>query len=167
MILDEFTNIGRIVDFEKKLATTRSRGINIFMIFQNIAQLKNRYDNDVWQEILGNADTKILRYNNKAVNSRNIVAFDIVMEYLDRNVKVKKAKHPVNVTMQTNECTYDIIAIKEKEIDALYENIDKISKSDKVIIIIETKNYIEKHINTQRPCCICTYPPVEIMDRIN
>ncbi len=59
LILDEFTNIGRIVDFEKKLATTRSRGINIFMIFQNIAQLKNRYDNDVWQEILGNADTKV------------------------------------------------------------------------------------------------------------
>lgn len=29
------------------------------MIFQNIVQLKNRYDNDVWQEILGNADTKI------------------------------------------------------------------------------------------------------------
>lgn len=52
LILDEFTNIGRIVDFEKKLATTRSRGINIFMIFQNIAQLKNRYDSDVWQEIL-------------------------------------------------------------------------------------------------------------------
>jgi len=44
--------VQRIVDFEKKLATTRSRGINIFMIFQNIAQLKNRYDNDVWQEIL-------------------------------------------------------------------------------------------------------------------
>lgn len=52
LILDEFTNIGRIVDYEKKLATTRSRSINIFMIFQNIAQLKNRYDNDVWQEIL-------------------------------------------------------------------------------------------------------------------
>lgn len=59
LILDEFTNIGRIVDYEKKLATTRSRGINIFMIFQNIAQLKNRYSNDVWQEILGNCDTKV------------------------------------------------------------------------------------------------------------
>ena len=59
LILDEFTNIGKIVDFEKKLATTRSRGINIFMIFQNIAQLKNRYDEDVWQEILGNCDTKV------------------------------------------------------------------------------------------------------------
>lgn len=74
LILDEFTNIGRIVDFEKKLATTRSRGINIFMIFQNIAQLKNRYDNDVWQEILGNADTKICmgcrRYFNSGVYHR-------------------------------------------------------------------------------------------------
>ena len=74
LILDEFTNIGRIVDFEKKLATTRSRGINIFMIFQNIAQLKNRYDNDVWQEILGNADTKIYmgcrRYFNSGVYHR-------------------------------------------------------------------------------------------------
>lgn len=117
--------------------------------------------------IIKDKDTKILRYNNKAINSRNIIAFDIVMEYLDRNVKVKKAKHPVNVTMQTNECTYDIIAIKEKEIDALYENIDKISKSDKVIIIIETKNYIGKHINTQRPCCICTYPPLDIVDMIS
>ena len=117
--------------------------------------------------IIKDKDTKILRYNNKAVNSRNIVAFDIVMEYLDRNVKVKKSKHPVNVTMQTNECTYDIIAIKEKEIDALYENIDKISKSDKVIIIIEAKNYIGKNINTQRPCCICTYPPLEIVDIIS
>ena len=70
LILDEFTNIGKIVDFEKKLATTRSRGINIFMIFQNIAQLKNRYDNDVWQEILGNADTKICMGCRRYFNSR-------------------------------------------------------------------------------------------------
>ena len=61
---------GRIVDFEKKLATTRSRGINIFMIFQNIAQLKNRYDNDVWQEILGNCDTKICMGCRRYFNSR-------------------------------------------------------------------------------------------------
>lgn len=74
LILDEFTNIGRIVDFEKKLATTRSRAINIVMIFQNIAQLKNRYDNDVWQEILGNCSTKICmrggRYSNSSIHFR-------------------------------------------------------------------------------------------------
>lgn len=72
LILDEFTNIGRIVDFEKKLATTRSRGINIFAIFQNIAQLKNRYDNDVWQEILGNMDTKICMGCRRYPNSSDI-----------------------------------------------------------------------------------------------
>ena len=56
--------------FEKKLATTRSRGINIFMIFQNIAQLKNRYDNDVWQEILGNCDTKICMGVRRHIDSK-------------------------------------------------------------------------------------------------
>lgn len=75
-ILDEFTNIGRIVDFEKKLATTRSRGINIFMIFQNIAQLKNRYENDVWQEILGNADTKI------CMGAGDILTAEYITKYL-------------------------------------------------------------------------------------
>jgi len=58
-ILDEFPNIGKIPDFEKKLSTMRSRGINTAIIFQSIAQLKNRYPNDVWQELLGNTDTKL------------------------------------------------------------------------------------------------------------
>lgn len=58
-ILDEFPNIGKIPDFEKKLSTMRSRGVNTSIIFQSIAQLKNRYSNDVYQEILGNCDTKI------------------------------------------------------------------------------------------------------------
>ena len=43
----------------KKLSTMRSRGVNTSIIFQSIAQLKNRYPNDVYQEILGNCDTKI------------------------------------------------------------------------------------------------------------
>ena len=58
-ILDEFPNIGQIPDFTKKISTVRSRGINCFIIFQNIAQLKNRYPNDAWQEIIGNCDTKL------------------------------------------------------------------------------------------------------------
>lgn len=58
-LLDEFPNIGKIPDFEKKLSTMRSRGVNTSIIFQSIAQLKNRYPNDVYQEILGNCDTKV------------------------------------------------------------------------------------------------------------
>ena len=113
-------------------------------------------------------NTGILKYNNKQeVNNRNIVVFDVVMEYLDRNPRLKKAKHPINVSMKTNDFTYDIIAIKEVESDALFEKIDEISSSERVIIIIETKQYIKKVVNTKRPCYICTYPPLEIVDRIN
>ena len=58
-VLDEFSNIGSIPDFEKKISTVRSRDINISVIIQSIPQLKNRYPNDVWQEIIGNCDTQL------------------------------------------------------------------------------------------------------------
>lgn len=112
-------------------------------------------------------NTKILKYNNKEINNRNVVAFDVVMDYLDRNPKLKKAKHPINVSMKTDYYTYDIIAIKEEEVNTLYEILDNISTADRVIIIIETKEYVKKFVNTKRPCYICTYPPLEIIDRIN
>lgn len=57
--LDEFANIGQIPDFNKKISTVRSRGIALIPILQNIGQLKNRYPNDVWQEIIGNCDIRL------------------------------------------------------------------------------------------------------------
>lgn len=50
--LDEFANIGEIPDFNKKISTVRSRGIALIPIVQNIGQIKNRYTNDAWQEII-------------------------------------------------------------------------------------------------------------------
>lgn len=58
-ILDEFPNIGAIPDFTKKLSTIRSRDLRVAVIFQNIAQLQNRYPNGLWEEIIGNCDTQI------------------------------------------------------------------------------------------------------------
>lgn len=58
-ILDEFPNIGQIPDFTKKISTIRSRGISAAVIFQNLAQMKNRYPNEQWQEIIGNCDTQL------------------------------------------------------------------------------------------------------------
>ncbi len=57
-LLDEFPNIGSIPDFEKKIATVRSRAINISIIFQGITQLQERYPK-VWSSILGNCDTHL------------------------------------------------------------------------------------------------------------
>lgn len=58
-ILDEFPNIGQIPDFTKKLSTIRSRELRVAIIFQNIAQLQNRYPNGLYEEILGNCDTHL------------------------------------------------------------------------------------------------------------
>lgn len=57
-LLDEFANIGEIPDFEKKLATMRSREISCTIIIQNLAQLKTMYK-DSWESITGNCDTFI------------------------------------------------------------------------------------------------------------
>ncbi len=58
-VLDKFPNIGQIPDLEKKLATIRSWHMNVDIIFQNLAHLKNRYPNDLWQEIIGCCDMQL------------------------------------------------------------------------------------------------------------
>jgi type IV secretion system protein VirD4 len=59
MVLDEFSNIGIIPDFEKKISTVRSRDIRLAIIIQNLAQLENRYPNKKYLEIIGNCDTQL------------------------------------------------------------------------------------------------------------
>ena len=58
-LLDEFSNIGVIPDFNKKISTVRSRNIALIPILQNIGQIKNRYPLDLWQEIIGNCDLRL------------------------------------------------------------------------------------------------------------
>lgn len=59
-MLDEFPNIGNIPQFEKYLATMRSRDISASIIVQNLAQLKAMYKDqgqDAWETIVGNCDS--------------------------------------------------------------------------------------------------------------
>lgn len=58
-VLDEFTNCLLISDMTKKASTLRSRGCELAVFFQGIGQMKNRYPNDQWQEILGACDTTV------------------------------------------------------------------------------------------------------------
>lgn len=59
VIMDEFIAIGKIPDFEQKLATVRSAGISISMIFQNLAQLQEEYPNGMWESLLSNCSNFI------------------------------------------------------------------------------------------------------------
>lgn len=55
-LLDEFANIGQIPDFEKYIATMRSRNISAVPVIQALAQLKHLYK-ETWETILGCCDT--------------------------------------------------------------------------------------------------------------
>ena len=62
-ILDEFANIGQIPDFDKKISTSRSRGISFSVILQNLDQLKSIYEKS-YETIIGNCDTHVFLGSN-------------------------------------------------------------------------------------------------------
>lgn len=66
LMLDEFNNIGRIggaadgSDFTRTLSVVRKNNLRIMMAVQSLGQLKNRYDNNLWSEIIGNCDIQLM-----------------------------------------------------------------------------------------------------------
>ncbi len=69
--LDEFANIGKIPEFDKKISTIRSRGLSVKIILQTITQLKSNYKN-TWETIIGNCDTIIFLGGNEEVTLKYI-----------------------------------------------------------------------------------------------
>ena len=55
-IMDEFPNVALPDEFDKILATMRSREISVSIIIQNMAQLKALFK-DSWESLVGNCDT--------------------------------------------------------------------------------------------------------------
>ncbi len=62
-ILDEFANIGKVPDFDKKISTSRSRGISFSVILQNLDQLEAVYEKS-YETIMGNCDTHVFLGSN-------------------------------------------------------------------------------------------------------
>ncbi|MBR3255007.1 MAG: type IV secretory system conjugative DNA transfer family protein [Clostridia bacterium] len=62
-ILDEFANIGKIPDFDKKISTSRSRRISFSVILQNVDQLEAVYEKS-YETIMGNCDTHVFLGSN-------------------------------------------------------------------------------------------------------
>lgn len=60
IVLDEMNNIGVIPDFSRRLSTIRSRSLQVLMCCQNLPQIQNRYPNNLWAELIGNADTQLM-----------------------------------------------------------------------------------------------------------
>lgn len=91
-ILDEFANIGRIPDFDKKISTSRSRKISFSVILQNLDQLEAVYEKS-YETIIGNCDThiflgsnsqKTVEYFSKALGEKTVER---------ENISINKDKH--------------------------------------------------------------------------
>ena len=59
-MMDEFCNVGKLLDFKKTISVVRGYGINCQIIVQSIAQLSDRYPIKEWEEIVGNCDTQLV-----------------------------------------------------------------------------------------------------------
>jgi len=71
-LLDEFCNVGRILDFKKTISVVRGYGINCQVVIQSIAQLADRYPVKEWEEIVGNCDTQLFLGCNDTMTSEFI-----------------------------------------------------------------------------------------------
>ena len=98
-ILDEFANIGKIPDFDKKISTSRSRGISFSVILQNIDQLEAIYEKS-YETIMGNCDThvflgsnsfKTVEYFSKQLGEKTIERDNVSVNKDKKNHKTGKS----------------------------------------------------------------------------
>lgn len=98
-ILDEFANIGKIPDFDKKISTSRSRKISFSVILQNLDQLEAVYEKS-YETIIGNCDThvflgsnsyKTVEYFSKALGEKTIERDSVSVNRDRQNWKTGKS----------------------------------------------------------------------------
>ena len=89
MVMDEFANVSLPDDFDKILATMRSRGIFVSIILQNLAQLKTLYK-DSWESIVGNCD-EFLYLGGNEQSTHKYVSELLGKETLDTNTYGKSS----------------------------------------------------------------------------
>ena len=90
-ILDEFANIGQVPDFDKKISTSRSRGISFSVILQNLDQLKAIYEKS-YETIIGNCDTHVFLGSNSFAT----------VEYFSKELGEKTISHNSKSTNRNN-----------------------------------------------------------------
>ena len=77
VLLDEFTNIGRIPRFGNIVATSRVYELSTVFTLQSLARFKKIYEHD-WPDIIGNCDTIIYLGGNSDIETRKWLADRLV-----------------------------------------------------------------------------------------
>lgn len=60
-LLDEFSNLPKISDFDNMISAARSRNIRFYLIIQSLSQLQRKYSVDTTKNILNNCNMVVMR----------------------------------------------------------------------------------------------------------
>lgn len=94
-LMDEFANVSLPDDFDKLLATMRSRNISVSIIIQNVAQLKALFEKQ-WESIMGNCDEFLYLGGNETSTHKLIAESYLGKETIDMNTYGKSSGHSGN-----------------------------------------------------------------------
>lgn len=96
-----------------------------------------------------------------------VVALDVICRCEKNISNFTKGKFPVIITFDAENTTFDVIVAKQIEQSRIFKQLDKISSSDKIIIVIENEEKCNiTEIETDREVLICTYP-LKIIAKVN
>lgn len=151
-ILDEFANIGRIPDFDKKISTSRSRKISFSVILQNLDQLEAVYK-EAHETIMGNCDThlflgsnsqKTVEYFSKALGEKTIFRDSISVNRDRSDVRTGYSKS--DQTMARALLTPDELRRLDNDMCIIYEKGIKPIRAHKYYYFeYQTAKYAERY----------------------
>ena len=101
IVMDEFANVALPDNFERILATMRSRRISVSIIIQNLAQLKALFK-DSWENITGNCDTLLYLGGNEQ-STHEYISKMLGKETIDTRTRgITKGQHGSSNTNYQN-----------------------------------------------------------------
>ena len=132
-VMDEFANVALPDNFERLLATMRSRRISVSIIIQNMAQLKALFK-DSWESLVGNCDTMLYLGGNEQ-STHEYISKMLGKETIDTRTRgITKGQHGSSNTNYQNT---------GRELLTLYE-VRLVDNSNALVFIRGEKPIMDK-----------------------
>lgn len=117
--------------------------------------------------IIKDKETGLIYHKLRGLDIKFMVALDLICKYQKDLQMYDKGKFPVIISFVVENITYDIIVARLIEQKRIFEMLDEVSVSDKIILVIENKEmYNIEDIRTNRECLICEYP-LKVIGKVN
>ena len=130
----------------------------------NMQDINNLLTNKL---IIKDKETGLIYHKLRGLDIKFMVALDLICKYQKDLQMYDKGKFPVIISFVVENITYDIIVARLIEQKRIFEMLDEVSVSDKILLVIENKEmYNIEDIRTNRECLICEYP-LKVIGKVN